>query len=395
MATTPVAPVGREKVARELLTSLAQVEAEWCCLPSFGREEEMYGLLKDHLERQGYETVVDSPRGSGVKFKSLKGWTMDVVGLKENGEREVVAVEVKNDMDSSSVLDALSKAEMYRSVCSKVYVAFPRIERESKENEVVLGEVRQECRRRGIGVLLVGDKVETADPPTLSSLRPGMQQDVISQLEIRRSKFDGFRLEDFARYHRRSEEDVLWHKFSLLRDEVKARLEKQGLHLVREARGNSWWFSFSRRLPEAARYWHYPHFSVSFWGESVVIELIIREGRYLRNLRKQAEQDFEQFLDLLKDLKAVDCEAKVDDRFYIGGYETEEGRSYKIVSKYLDKPSVETLVRFLTDGRSKKWLYIRHEFDLGEDIAQSPQLVDEIEKIVWKFKPIYDLAWGD
>jgi hypothetical protein len=115
--------------------------------------------------------------------------------------------------------------------------AFPKIEKESEENRKAFGEVQQECQGRGIGILLVGDKVEEAVPPTLSSERPSMQRDIIKQLEMRRSRFDGFRLEDFMRYYHKSEEGVLKHKFSLLGDEVKTRLEKQGLHLVREARG--------------------------------------------------------------------------------------------------------------------------------------------------------------
>ena len=72
---------------------------------------------------------IDYPKGTGIKFNLLKGWTIDVVGIKtEDGRKEVVAVEVKNRVSPLSVMQALSQAEIYQKACTKVYIAFPASE---------------------------------------------------------------------------------------------------------------------------------------------------------------------------------------------------------------------------------------------------------------------------
>ena len=182
----------------------------------FKKEEDMYDSVKKHLEKLGYRVVVDKPRASGIRFTSLKGWTIDVVGVKKERPPEVIAIEVKNNLGSSSVLDALSKAEMYRNVCTRVYVAFPRAKMRLKENRSTVKEIRQECERRGIGILEVGEECRELIRAVPSSLRVDMLREILNEFERRTSKFEGFEEEDFAKYYSDNEDDVVWHKFELL-----------------------------------------------------------------------------------------------------------------------------------------------------------------------------------
>jgi transcriptional regulator of aromatic amino acid metabolism len=76
----------------------------------FKDEESMYEVIKNYLVDNGYQVIIDKPRGFGVKFKALKGWIIDVIAVKKGKNLEVIAVEAKNNLGSSSVLDALSNA---------------------------------------------------------------------------------------------------------------------------------------------------------------------------------------------------------------------------------------------------------------------------------------------
>jgi hypothetical protein len=218
---------------------------------SFKKEEEMYDIIKNYLESHGYRVIIDKPRGSGIKFKSLKGWTIDAVAVKKGRHPEVIAIEAKNSLGSSSVLDALSKAEMYRNVCTRVYVAFPKSDLRLRENKATVHEIRQECERRGIGILEVGKKCRELIPAVPSSLRVDMLREILHQFERKATHFSGFEEEDFARHYSEDEEDVVWHKFRLLAEDVEKRLKERGLVKTHEARGASWWYSFSKRLSNA------------------------------------------------------------------------------------------------------------------------------------------------
>lgn len=107
-------------------------------------EEILYPVVAEFLKRKGYDVKIDSPKGSGIKFDLLKGWTIDVVGIKPVGRRkEVVAVEVKNHVTPSSVLQALSQAQMYQNACTKVYIAFPITAWDKEENTDAVEEVKR------------------------------------------------------------------------------------------------------------------------------------------------------------------------------------------------------------------------------------------------------------
>jgi len=119
-------------------------------------EESLYPVVADYFKRQGYDVRVDSPKGSGIRFDLLKGWTIDVVAMKPRGERkDLVAVEVKNKVSPMSVLQALSQAEIYQNACTKVYIAFSVSEWDKEENTDAVKEVKELCQSRGIGILKI------------------------------------------------------------------------------------------------------------------------------------------------------------------------------------------------------------------------------------------------
>jgi hypothetical protein len=363
----------------------------------FEKEEDMYSLIGKYFEEHGYNILIDKPRGSGIKFKSLKGWTIDVVGVKKGENSEVVAVEAKNSLDSSSVLDALSKAEMYRNVCTRVYVAFPKDDLHSKDNKETVREIRQECERRGIGMLEIGKECKPLLSAVPSSLRIDMFRDILLEFEKRAKKFNGFEEEDFARYYSDIEDEVVWHKFELLIEEVEKRLNKKGLVRTHEARGTSWWYSFSKKLHKDERYFDVPHFTISFWGEGIMVELIAREGPYLNGLRKRIKQNPKLFKQMLLRLKSnIPCEIKVRQRVFIGGYQTETSSEYVVYSQHIDESSIKYLTHFLEEKRQrgKMWLWIGHLFHLKDGETHSWELTNYIEKFIVGLIEIYDFIVG-
>ena len=125
-------------------------------------EEALYPVIAEHFERQGFKVLIDSPRGSGIRFDLLKGWTIDVVAMRPSDEtKDLVAVEVKKKVNPMSVLQALSQAEIYQNACTKVYIAFPVGEWDKEENTDAVKEVIELCQSRGIDTL-IGD-VETLE----------------------------------------------------------------------------------------------------------------------------------------------------------------------------------------------------------------------------------------
>lgn len=358
----------------------------------FKNEEEMYSPIKKYFERQGYPTIIDDPRGSGVKFTWLKGWIVDAVAVRKGKDPEVIAVEAKNDLGSSPILDALSKAEMYRNVCTKVYVALPENDLHLKENKSVVVQIRQECERRGIGLLAVGKDCKEVIRAVPTSLRIDMLREILNEFERRATQFTGFEEEDFVRHYSNVEEDVVWHKFSLLIEEVENKLKEKGLVRTHEARGESWWYSFSRKLSASERYYDVPHFTVSFWGDGIMTELIVREGHYLNNMRRKIEQDPRQFKQMLRRLKSkLPCEVKVMEQIHVGGYQTETSSQFIVSSQHIKESHIKRLMQLLQKKgkEGKTWFWIGHLFYLYDKEAQSNQLVDHINRFVGDLVEIY------
>lgn len=360
----------------------------------FEKEEDAYEIIEKYLEGKHYLVLIAKPKGSGIKIKSLKGWTIDVIGIKKGKNPEVIAIEAKNNLGTSSVLDALSKAEMYRKFCTRVYVAFPRGHLRLKENRVIVREVRQECERRGIGMLEVGKECKEIVQAVPSSLRIDMLKEILNEFEKRTSQFNGFEEEDFVKYFTDVEENVVWHKFNLLAKEVGERLERKGLVQTHEARGVNWWYSFSRKLSKGQRYFDVPHFTVSFWGwdGGIMAEFIVREGSYLSNLRKKIQQNPELFIRIFRRLKEkLPCEIKIMERVHIGGYRTDSSSEYSIFSQHLDEDYITKLMNLIIEGgrKGKIWLWIGHLFHLSEEETHSRKLIDCIEEFVEGLMELY------
>lgn len=360
---------------------------------SFKVEEDMYDLIKSYLEKLGYAVIIDKPRGSGVKFRSLKGWTIDVVGVKKERPREVIAIEAKNNLGSSSVLDALSKAEMYRNVCTRVYVAFPRKKMGLKENRPAVREIRQECERRGIGILEVGDECQELIQAVPTPLRVDMLREILNEFERRTSRFQGFEEEDFARYFSDEEEDVVWHKFRIFAEEVEKRIRKNGFVLTRKATRDKWWYSFSRKALKTRRYFDVPHFTLSFWGDGIVLELIAREGSFLNNLRRKVKSNRRAFYKIISNLRkaSLPYELKMIQRVHVKGYETETGSEYIVHSPHLTRENIKELTRFLLEKREKGkiWLWVGHMFHLKDDETHTEELIDLVEEAVNELDELY------
>jgi hypothetical protein len=358
----------------------------------FEKEEDMYELIQEYFQIRGYKVIIDKPHGSGVKFKSLKGWIIDVVGVKKQKSPEVVAIEAKNSLGSSAVLDAYSKAEMYRNVCNRVFVAFPKMALHLRENKETAKEIRHECQRRGIGMLEVGAECKEVLSAIPSSLRIGMLRDLLNEFERNTVQFDGFEEEDFVRYFSENEQDVVKHKLRLLVKEVETRLKAKGLVLTHDGPD---WFSFSKKLPAGERYWRVPHFTVNYWSweAGIMAEFIAREGRSLNNLRRKIQQNPDVFDNIIGTLKnKMHCEIKIDERIHVGGYTTHSSSEYIVSSNYLDRiyaSKLRTLI--LQKGRKGKiWLWIGHLFHLSEEETHSAELINSIEEFVNGLMELYN-----
>jgi hypothetical protein len=208
-----------------------------------------------------------------------------------------------------------------------------------------------------------------------------MFRDLLNEFEKSTSQFNGFEEEDFVRNFSENEQDVVERKLRLLVEDVEERLKTKGLVLTHDG---PYWFSFSRKLPAGERYWHVPHFTVSYWSweAGIMAEFIAREGRSLNNLRRKIRQDPELFDKIIGNLKhKLPCEIKIDERVHVGGYSTDSGSKYVVSSQYLDKIYASKLrALILEKGRKGKiWLWIGHLFHLSEKETHSALLVDSIE----------------
>ena len=359
----------------------------------FIREEDMYPTIGKYFEDQDYKVIIDSPIGTGIKFDLLKGWTIDVSGVKGN---EIVAVEAKNNLGAQTILQAISQAEMYKSACTRVFIAFPQTD--LKENQDILKDIQRLCQARGIGLLSVGKICEEIVPAAISAMRVGIFREIVDQFTLKTYEFEGFKEEDFVKYYSDLEGDVVWHKFQLLTTDVERRLAKKGLVLTHRADRSRWWNSFSRKLPKNKRYYQVPHFTLSFWGyeAGIMLELIVREGLYLNNLRRKIRKDPSVFNEIMKKIKnsKFTYEIELMKRIHIGGYETTTASKYVITSEYLDSSNTKKLAELLFEkerGR-KIWFWVGCFFHLSEEKSHSSDLVDEIEASTDDLIELYDFA---
>lgn len=104
-----------------------------------------------------------------VRFEAIgKPWTIDVVGAKAP---YVYGVEVKANFDFYGVRDALAQAEFMRTVCTHVYVCFPK-EKYEMGGEELRGYLSSRCKELGVGVLVVdGETVEEVLEPDIEKIK--------------------------------------------------------------------------------------------------------------------------------------------------------------------------------------------------------------------------------
>lgn len=363
----------------------------------FKKEDEMYPIIRSYFQDQGFKVVVDSPRGSGIFFRSLKGWNIDIAGMKKAPVLEVVAVEVKKDLGKSSILDALSKAEMYRGVCNRTYIAFPNDVFNEADNKEAAKEIDELCKRRGIGLFIVGKKCEEIINASTASLRIELFNDIVNQISAHTIAFEGFEKEDFLHYYDAYRRKYVWKKFQLLKHAFETEITKWGLVCTREARQDSWWFSFSRQLPrKRARYFGVAHFTLSFRpDDGIVVELIVRSrSRDFRKVKKRIKSNPSSFIKIIRRLEKSPYEFQISasERYHVAPYQTRASASYTLDSPYMQKDQIEQLSNLLVSSKRSVWLLIECMFHLNSEEIASPELAHHLVLAASKLKPIYNYA---
>lgn len=360
----------------------------------FKKEEEMYPIISMYFQDQGFKVVVDSPRGHGIFFRSLKGWHIDIAGVRKDPMVEVVAVEVKNNLGESSVLDALSKVEMYRSVCNRAYVAFPKDVFNEANNKKVIEEIQELCKRRGIGLLLIGRKCDEIINASTSSLRIELFNDIIEQISADASSFEGFEKEDFLKFYDNEKSKYVWQKFHLLKRAFESEMNKWGLVCTHEARADSWWFSFSKKLLRGKRFFDVAHFTLSFRADDgIVVELIVRSKSHdFSNLKNKIRSHPKSFHTHIQQLKKSpdEFEISANERYPIAPYKTFHSATYTLYSQYMQKDQIEQLTKLLLNSKRSIWLLIECMFPLYSEEIGAPELVDHLCRAANQLRPIYN-----
>lgn len=341
---------------------------------SFSNEDEMYPIIADFLHHyhqfRGCKAVENK-----ITFNLLKGWKIDVAGIIEDRNNYLIAVEAKNEISASSVLQAISQAEMYQKICNEVYIALPRdeITRFKDTNRIDWERITDLCRVKGIGIMSVGDQecdvIEKAMRlPRFSDL----YEDIVNQINLETlESFQGFTERDFDYFIERAEgrRDVVKKKIQLLIQAIKhqilsnprdfhaidtkklvAELPKRGF-----GRHGCWFFvaeAEKRRLP------YIPHFTFHVNSEEGVsclltLETIRTTDKFIQKL--QTEED--KFLGILERLhdKDEDYELKIWEQIPEPGkprrsqWDWHEICSFKV--GYIDQSVIHLLLKKLSNTK--------------------------------------------
>ena len=195
---------------------------------SFIDESQMYPVLTEYFRSRGYRTL------SQASFRFIKGWLIDVAAYNEK-KRELVAVEAKLALDDA--LDAVSQAEMYQMACSKVYIAFPNLEWESRNSRDKRRDVEEICKKRGIGILKVIGKgltrpCEEVLKPALS-LRIDLVETILHDIKGNFDSFEGFDEDDFSCFldHQYWKKDIVKKKLNKLVKEIEKSIPSRASFL--------------------------------------------------------------------------------------------------------------------------------------------------------------------
>jgi hypothetical protein len=141
------------------------------------REEDLYDIVKESLEKEGYYPIKKQP------LIRIRGYKPDVTGLKG---KEVVCVEVKPDFDEYSAMAAMTQARVYQFGSTHTYVAFPKSDWQSADSgfrDLII----ELCRDFNLGIYIVDPSSGQVNP----ILKPGFNvkinledyDGVIEQLE--------------------------------------------------------------------------------------------------------------------------------------------------------------------------------------------------------------------
>jgi len=115
------------------------------------REEDLYAIVKEFLEAEGFYPVKTTP---SVK---IRGYKPDVVGLKR---KKIVCVEVKLDFNERSLMEAVTQAKVYMLGTTHVYIAFPSSSWQKGRKDIKqLAE--KLCNDAGIGIYLINTEDNT------------------------------------------------------------------------------------------------------------------------------------------------------------------------------------------------------------------------------------------
>jgi len=360
-------------------------------------EYNLYPVVAEFLRRKGFAVRIDYPKGTGIKFNLLKGWTVDVVGIKtEDGRKEVVAVEVKNRVSPANVMQALSQAEIYQKACTKVYIAFPASEWDKEENTEAVKEVMELCQARGIGILKVRSLglrqpcIEILSP--ITSLRLDIYKGIIEQFDKKINKFNGFNIEDFQRT---LEDDSKYHRivrkklkflvddlFEMLPSRLRRRLKYYDI-------GRSGFWAYLSEEPNKVQC---AHFNLTISGEDLRIGVITEGKKPVAKLLKNIENRKREFLKILKSVRGSTL--GIWKRIPTGvprEFEFEDICTFE--SQYMDELAVDFILK---KSKLLELVAIRLYFSYyyNEEIVHSNKLTEELINDIELLEPFYHFARG-
>lgn len=141
------------------------------------KEEDLYDIVKESLEREGYYPVKKSP------LIRIRGYKPDVTGLKG---KEVVCFEIKPNFDEYSAMAAMTQARVYQFGSTHTFVAFPEGDWQAAD-EKLRELVIKLCKDFNLGIQLIETSSKRIRPIVTPAFNANISlQDydyVIEQLE--------------------------------------------------------------------------------------------------------------------------------------------------------------------------------------------------------------------
>jgi len=340
---------------------------------SIRHEQDMYPIVGSFLKSK-FGCV---PVQNKIRFNLLKNWTIDVAGIVRKTENpEIVAVEVKRDLSPYSLLQAISQAEMYQKVCTRVYVAFPEeeINRFKKANARDWKKMRNLCEEKGIGVLSVGegssDEIQSALelPQNID-----IYDDIIVQFEERIiAGFEGFDNKDFDYFLgiEVARKNVVHRKIASFLQDIKENLLKRcrelpsidprllQVKLGGYYRGGCWCFISQEEKRVLSQF---AHFTITIDSKGVELVVNMESDKSVDKFVRNSEERPQNLLDILHNLDHErEYQLRIWERIPPPGRERVPHYMYlwrdifSFSTKYIDKKTVNLLIETLKDFRAMK-----------------------------------------